>query len=79
MGGFLPIRFRTTAHGNQTFARWAAWDQTRTFGGLDDIFSVGTSAAFARQAQRRFACPKKHGLEHVGFMCHAEAKIGGMP
>jgi hypothetical protein len=28
------------AHGSQTFARWAAWGQTRTFGGLDDIFQL---------------------------------------
>jgi hypothetical protein len=59
--------------------------QTRTFGGLDDIFQlghfpVGRSAASARHAQCTFARPENHGLENTGSACHAEAGIiGGVP
>jgi hypothetical protein len=59
--------------------------QTRTFGGLTDIFQlghfpVGKSEASARQAQRTFARPENHGLENAGSVCHAEAEIiGGVP
>jgi hypothetical protein len=48
----LPLSALGQLLPNYDPAGWSA--PTRTFGGLEDIFQVERSAAFARQAQRMF-------------------------
>src|SRR5467141_1734899 len=77
-GGFLPVGFRARAH---TEVRHSLdgrlGGQTRTFGGLDDIFQLERAR---RLRGRRSACShdrKIIGLENPGSVCHGETEIIG--